>query len=169
MLVACHPVNVESRAGAAAPMRLRVPNLTCRSWVDPTHLDLSSSATAWQEVAMIIALSLSFLAPIPVGHRVQVISTQWWISPLFGGAGRWEPISLPIIADLDTGIVYCHSSFADALILTPLSFKPDAGYQITNVVEGRVTSCLVSTYSGNVPPSVIIRCDLTVEQTPQGY
>jgi hypothetical protein len=118
---------------------------------------------------MTIALSLTFLAPIPVGHRVQVISTQYWVSGPFGGGPRWEPMAMAILADLDTGIVYCHSILAGKLILSPLSLKPNVGYRVSNVVEGRVTSCLVSTYSGNTPPSAVICCELTVEPTPQGY
>ena len=65
---------------------------------------------------MTIELELRYLAPIPVGHRVQIIYAHQWKSPLFGGQPRWEPNSTPILVDLETSIVYVGWGMRDVIV-----------------------------------------------------
>ena len=115
---------------------------------------------------MTLPLKLDFLAPIPVGHKVQVIYGQLWATPLFGGPPRWEDMLEPIVVDLDTGIVYCSPYAADLLVPSPLGFKPGTNHRASSVVEGRVTSCMMSSSGGD---SASLVTDLVVEPIPQGY
>ena len=111
-------------------------------------------------------LTVSFLAPIPVGHRVQIINASRWQSPLFGGEPAWVPVSDPIIVDRDTGIIYADTSISTHLVLEPLAFKPNVGLQIANLTEAKVTACLVASESAE-RPSLKTTIHITVE--PQGY
>jgi hypothetical protein len=115
---------------------------------------------------MAISVSLAFIAPIPVGHRVQIIQTQRWATPLFGGQPQWEPIKEPIVVDVDTGIVYCETHMVANLTMSPLAMKPNCGVVVASMVEGTVASCLLATNVGQGP---LLHTDLTVEPTPTAY
>jgi len=112
------------------------------------------------------ALKVYFLAPIPVGDRVQVVTAQSWVTPLFGGAAHWETADQPILVDLDTGIIYCHVSFAPYIVPAPFGFRPNSGHQVAQTVEGQVTSCMLTSGGGDTST---MNTDLTIEPTPQGY
>jgi len=98
---------------------------------------------------MTIALELRFVAPVPQGNRVQVLSVERWITPIFGGAPHWDTIDQPIVVDLDTGVTYCHADLMGDLIPFPLGLKPNRGCRISATVEGRVTSCMVASVGGD--------------------
>ncbi len=112
---------------------------------------------------MLTQLVLTFLAPIPVGHRVQLLQVQRWTSPLFGGPASWENRAEPLVVDLDTNVVYGDSYVCRDLIPSPLSFKPNTGYQVAQVTEGRVTGCLVGSDGGD---TTNLRTFLFVEMNP---
>src|SRR5512135_421097 len=90
------------------------------------------------------ALTVQFLAPVPVGHRVQVLRVRYWSTPIFGGPGSWTEDSQPVLVDLETGVAYCYGTLASKLSLAPLGFLPDSGYQVAAQKEARVTACLVA-------------------------
>ncbi len=92
---------------------------------------------------------VEFVAPIPVGHRVRVLRVQHWSTPLFGGPGSWQDASDPVVVDVDTGIIYGSSVMCRHLVPNPLSFQPNSGYHLAGMTEGRVTSCVVSSYGGD--------------------
>lgn len=120
---------------------------------------------------MLTEFTLSFLAPIPVGHRVQLLRVQRWTSPAFGfggGAPSWQNRDEPVIVDLDTNIVYGDTIVCRALNPSPLAFKPNTGYQVAEVKEGRVTGCIVGSDGGD---QTNLRTHLVVEMlpTPGGY
>ena len=111
-------------------------------------------------------LVLPFLAPIPVGHRVQMIRASRWQSPLFGGQPSWNEVADPVVVDRDTGIIYASSQLGRHLVLEPLGFKPNTGHQVASLTEGRVTSCLVTMSGGDTTELETI---LAIEIDPQGY
>lgn len=115
---------------------------------------------------MSISLSLRYLAPIPIGHRVQVVYAQYWSTPLFGGEPHWENAAQPILLDLETGIVYCGPEMQPRLVPSPLGFLPNSGHQVSRIMEGRVVSCMVASDGGDTSS---IHTALAVEPTPQGY
>lgn len=55
-----------------------------------------------------------FQAPVPVGHRVELVWYDVVVDGLFGTSRRERPHE-PVITDLDTGIVYV----SDRLFVTP--------------------------------------------------
>jgi hypothetical protein len=112
------------------------------------------------------ALDVPFIAPIPVGHRVQIIRASRWESPLFGGEPSWRPVSDPILVDRDTGIIYAESTMAERLVLEPLAFKPNVGLQISTLTEAKVTACLVTTEGGE---RARLKTTLQLVLEPPGY
>lgn len=110
---------------------------------------------------------LPFLAPIPVGHRVQIIRAASWQSPLFGGAPALQPVPDPIIVDRDSGIVYAERTTSELLIIEPLAFKPDAGCQIASLTEAKVTACMIASESGANHPKLTTTLHFAID--PQGY
>lgn len=115
---------------------------------------------------MLETVIVEFVAPIPVGHRVQVVRVQHWSTPLFGGPGSWQDASDPIVIDVDTGIIYGSTIMCRHLVPSPLSFQPNAGYHIARVMEGRVGTCVVSSYGGDQSS---VYTYLGIEWAPQGY
>jgi hypothetical protein len=114
---------------------------------------------------MAFAVTLDFLAPIPVGNRIQIVRWQLWVTPLFGGSPHWDEIDEPIVVDLETGVVYCALHATDGLTTKPLAFaKPDRRF--SSVLEGRVASCIVAASAGD---TTYLKTLLTIEPTPQGY
>ena len=111
-------------------------------------------------------LELPYLAPVPVGHRVQIIRAHRWQAPLFGGEPRWVDVTDPILVDRDTSIVYAEWSMTARLLLEPLAFKPDVGHRIAGLTEAKVTACLVASAGGERAALVTT---LHVEVEPQGY
>ncbi len=95
------------------------------------------------------AFRLDFLAPIPLGHRVQVIRVQRWTTPLFGGPAQWEDTANPVVVDVDTGIVYSDTYLAKDLLPNPVAFQPNSGLQAAGVTDGRVTGCIVGSDGGD--------------------
>src|SRR3954447_18460460 len=112
-------------------------------------------------------LELPFLAPVPVGHRVQIIRASRWQAPLFGGPPAWNPVPDPIIVDRDTGIVYAHRMTGANLVLEPLAFKPNVGHQIASLEEAKVTACLLLSESLDERPRLTTTLHVDIE--PQGY
>jgi hypothetical protein len=111
-------------------------------------------------------LVVPFLAPVPTGHRVQLIRAQRWKSPLFGGQPAWRDVTDPIIVDRDTGVVYVGWELADHLIVEPLGFKPNTGHQIASLTEARVTSCMVMSEGGD---RAVFKTTLMLEMEPRNY
>jgi hypothetical protein len=113
-----------------------------------------------------VEIVLKFIAPIPVGHRVRIIHAQRWQSPLFGGSPSWQAVDTPILVDLDTGILYVEAMMSGDIVPSPFGFKPNTGYQIASVVEGRVTHCLIGSHGGS---NALVSTNLAYEPAPQGY
>jgi hypothetical protein len=115
---------------------------------------------------MAFELKLRYLAPIPVGNRVQVIHAQKWIKPILGGPWRWEPDPSPILVDLETSIIYAGWVMANVIVPTPLGFTPNSGYQVAQTVEGKVVGCLCISDGGD---TATVRTRIQIEPTPEGY
>ena len=111
-------------------------------------------------------LRLPFLAPVPVGHRVQVVRASHWGAPLFGGQASWVDLPDPVVVDLETGVIYAPWRFHQHVVPAPLGFAPNSGYRIAGSTEGRVASCVVSAEGGE---RAVLATVLTVESDPQGY
>jgi hypothetical protein len=111
-------------------------------------------------------LRLPFLAPVPVGHRVQVVRASHWGGALFGGEPSWVDVPDPVVVDLETGVIYAPWRFHQHVVPAPFGFAPNSGYRIASTGEGRVASCLVSAEGGE---RSILATVLTVESDPQGY
>jgi len=111
---------------------------------------------------MPLELALDYVAPIPTGHRVQVIRAQRWVTPAFGPA-RWSDVPVPLVVDLDTSVVFCGDGLGESLVPSPLAFKPDSRLQVAGMTEGRVTSCIVST--DRIGETFIAKTYLVVEQS----
>jgi hypothetical protein len=112
-------------------------------------------------------LTLHFVAAIPVGHRIQIVRAQRWGSPIFSSApATWMDIDVPILVDLDTGIVWTAPSLGSELTLAPLGFKPNKGCRVAQTEEARVTSCLVAAMGGD---RAEITTTLVFDPLPAGY
>lgn len=116
---------------------------------------------------MPLEVVLRFVAPIPTGHRVQVIRAQRYGVSTIGGAPHWEEVPEPIVVDLDTSIIYCGDGLGASIDPSPLAFKAHSGLQVASITEGRVTSCVVS--SDRTRETLYLTTFLVVEPTPQGY
>ena len=91
-----------------------------------------------------------FQAPIPVGHRVELVWYEIVVAGLFGKSRNERPHE-PVITDLDTGIVYV----SDRLFVTAGMKRPkeplevseqlDAGAKEVRRVRGVVRGCRVVT------------------------
>jgi hypothetical protein len=112
------------------------------------------------------SLALPFVAPIPTGHRIQLIHAQRWQSPLFGGAPSWVAVADPLVVDRETGVVYAGWELGRVVVPEPLGFEPNSGCQVVRVVEARVTSCVVTTDGGD---NATVSTKLTFEIDPEGY
>lgn len=49
---------------------------------------------------------LPVFAPIPFGHRVSIVPLETELSPLFGGPATWRAMSIPLVCDENTRVVY---------------------------------------------------------------
>ena len=116
---------------------------------------------------MPLELVLRYVAPIPTGHRVQVISAQRYGTSTLGGAPHWQEVAEPIVVDLDTSVVYCGDGLGASIDASPLAFKAHSGLQVASITEGRVTSCVVS--SDRLRETLYLATFLVIEPIPQGY
>jgi hypothetical protein len=64
------------------------------------------------------------------------------------------------------GIVYADATNHEHIIPSPFGLNPQSGLRVTQVVEGRVTACIIGSSGGE---TASLRTHLTVEPTPQGY
>ncbi len=113
-----------------------------------------------------IELKLRYLAPIPVGHRVQIIHAHRRTMALLSGYERWEPHDSPILVDLETSIVYAGYTLVDHIVTSPLGFTPASGYAVAQMIEGKVVGCLCVSDGGD---TATIHTRIQIEQAPQGY
>jgi hypothetical protein len=111
---------------------------------------------------MAFIVKLPYLAPIPVGHAVRILSIHMWTTPVFGGAPHWEPTSDPVVVDVDTGVVYADAPTHKHIVPSPFGFDPQSGLAVAQVVEGRVTACTVGSSGGE---RASVRTHLVVEPT----
>ena len=91
-----------------------------------------------------------FQAPIPVGHRVELVWYDVVTSGLFGESRKERPHE-PVIADLDTGVVYV----SDRLLAHPGMKRPHEPFDVSEKltedarevrrVRGVVRGCRVIT------------------------
>lgn len=90
------------------------------------------------------------VAPVPVGHRVEVRWYQEMIAGLFGGSTSREEPTRPWIRDLDSGVVYAtHWLFLDGgVYLTEINVRNTEVRPTLRIIEtltGKVLSCHVTT------------------------
>jgi hypothetical protein len=112
-------------------------------------------------------LTLGYAAPIPVGHRVNVVYLEIWVSTLFSTQpASWQRTGSPIVVDLDTSIIYCDGAQARIVIMNPFNIKPNMGHRIAQVTEARVASCMVAT-SGGEHATITTRLEL--DSVPSAY
>lgn len=97
-----------------------------------------------------LSYALPFVAPIPIGHRVELTccslsdKTLWLITETKG----------MIVRDLETGIVYSPDWVWECVVDKDLHTwhyddKPAKGLRHTGVILGEVTSCRVISRPGN--------------------
>jgi NAD(P)H-hydrate repair Nnr-like enzyme with NAD(P)H-hydrate epimerase domain len=72
-----------------------------------------------------------FQAPIPVGHRVELVWYEVVVDGLFGTSRKERPHE-PVITDLDTGIVYV----SDRLLVTPGMKRPKEPLEVSDGLDG---------------------------------
>jgi hypothetical protein len=112
-------------------------------------------------------LSVHFFAPIPVGHRVNVIWLDVYVSALFSAAAAWMPVHLPLVIDLDTGILYGAAGSSRIVAATsPPGLKPDCGHRVRATHEYRVSACVVESSGGD---AASLSTELVLMELPQGY
>ena len=117
---------------------------------------------------------LLVLAPVPVGHQVEIRWYKKQIKGLLSGK-RWQgfPHS-PIIQDLDSGIVYgtfdCFWDHGVAATLsmdspTELSEQVLPQFELQKVVKGKVVACRLATYDMGVGSSRLfkVQTSLTID------
>ncbi|WAS96216.1 hypothetical protein [Nannocystis punicea] len=91
-----------------------------------------------------------FQAPVPVGHRVELVWYEIEVSGLFGASRKPRPHE-PVVTDLDTGVVYV----SDRVLETPGMKAPDEPLAVSDGlarvakpvrrVRGIVRACRVVT------------------------
>lgn len=105
----------------------------------------------------IVRVEASFLAPVPVGHRVTVLALDYLTTEiaLFSAPppARWLVSKKIILCDENTKIVYVDRStpLSDDTTYEQLIFR-DASFRISQAVaplRGTVRSCLVVTDNGD--------------------
>lgn len=82
-------------------------------------------------------IDLSFLAPIPVGHKVELTTYRKIIDGRRMLYESWA--DLPVIRDLDTGIEYT------SVLLELELGKEESWLEVEQTFVGRVTACRVIT------------------------
>lgn len=115
-------------------------------------------------------LDLPLYVPIPVGHRVSILPLEMMITPLFGGPPSWQALSMPLVCDENTRIIYADRS----LELSPettyeqILFKDPATRisQSQPATRGVVLACLALCDSGDtVRMHTILRVDTSPRLT----
>lgn len=114
---------------------------------------------------MPVRLTLSFLAPIPVGHHVTAIALELRVSD-----SNFIPIKNRVVCDDDTRVVWApHGVGAETMTYESLHFPPDSSFRASPTVpplRGRVTSCVVWSDSGERIDNKTV---LGIEPDPTGY
>lgn len=112
-----------------------------------------------------------YVAPIPVGHRVEVTWTEEVRRGLVPGQDRTDSRpAQPILRDLDTGVVYLSDwSVGPGRRRGPdlphevgVALLPD--HRVARIVRGRVTACRVVTIRST--PVLDVQTHLTLELDP---
>lgn len=116
---------------------------------------------------------LLFAAPIPVGHRVELI---WHREPaekaFFSSKRSFGPAipSKPVVRDLDTGIVYgpldhfmTKTSGYSTDEVRPLSEEVVGGLPVAGALTGRVVTCRVLSQQGYQQGVSVIQTTLGIE------
>jgi hypothetical protein len=109
---------------------------------------------------------LLVLAPVPVGHQVEIRWYRKQVKGLLSGT-RWEEFPhTPIVQDLDSGIVYgtfdCFWDTGAAASLnmerpTELSEQVLPQLELQKAVKGRVVACRVATYDLGIGSSRLFK------------
>ena len=109
---------------------------------------------------------LLVLAPVPVGHQVEIRWYKKQVKGLLSGK-RWEDFPhTPIIQDLDSGIVYGTFDFfwdhgaAVALDMdspTKLNEQVLPQLELQKTVRGKVVACRVATYDLGIGSSRLFK------------
>ena len=113
---------------------------------------------------MIEILDLALYAPIPVGHRVSVVSVETHMTPLFGGAASWQVLGTPLVCDEDTRIIYADRNVGlhPETTYEQIRFK-DAETRVSQTkppVRGVVLACLaLYDYGDSVHMHTILRIE----------
>lgn len=117
---------------------------------------------------------LLVLAPVPVGHQVELNWYKKQVTGILTGK-KWEEFPhTPIIKDLDSGVVYGTFDFfwdhgAAAVIdmdkPTALSVQVLPQLELQYAVKGKVTACRVATYDMGIGRSRLfkVQTSLTIE------
>jgi hypothetical protein len=117
---------------------------------------------------------LLVLAPVPVGHQVEINWYKKQVTRILSGT-RWEEFPhSPIIKDLDSGIVYGTFDFfwehgaAAAIDMdkpTALSKQVLSQPELQYAIKGKVVACRVATYDMGIGRSRLfkVQTSLTIE------
>ncbi|MFC2092654.1 hypothetical protein ACFLSV_02025 [Bacteroidota bacterium] len=117
---------------------------------------------------------LLVLAPVPVGHQVEINWYKKQVTGILTGK-KWEEFPhTPIIKDLDSGVVYGTFDFfwdhgaAAAIDMekpTALSVQVLPQLERQYAVKGKVTACRVATYDMGIGRSRLfkVQTSLTIE------
>jgi len=117
---------------------------------------------------------LLVLAPVPVGHQVEINWYKKQVTGILTGKNWKEFPHTPIIKDLDSGVVYGTFDFfwdhaaAAAIDMekpTALSLQVLPQLKPQYAVRGKVTACRVATYDMGIGRSRLfkVQTSLTIE------
>ena len=108
-----------------------------------------------------------FQAPVPVGHRVELVWYDLHDAGFFGGTNRKTRPHEPVVTDLDTGIVY----LSDRLLFSLGSKSPDTPLEVSEGLSesakpvkhlrGIVRACRVVTIRSFA--DIDLQTELTIE------
>lgn len=114
---------------------------------------------------MPVRVTLSFLAPIPVGHHVTALPLELRVTE-----SNFIPIKNLIVCDDDTRVVWAPRGVGDeTMTYESLHFPPNSSFRVSPTIaplRGRVTSCVVRSEGGE---RVELETVLGVEPDPAGY
>jgi hypothetical protein len=114
-------------------------------------------------------VEVPLVAPIPVGHRVSIVTMEHRALALFGPPpDEWHTSTAPIVCDEDTRVIYATISAG----LSPESTYERILFKTADrrvsptvpIVRGVVTSCVVLTDSGD---SVYMKTVLHLDAGPK--
>jgi hypothetical protein len=112
-----------------------------------------------------------YVAPIPVGHRVEVTWTEEVRRGLVPGQERTDSRPhQPVLVDLDTGVVYLSDwSVGAGRRRSPdqpydVGVEPMQDHRVARIVRGVVKACRVVTVRGF--PQLDVQTHLTIEPDP---